>query len=189
MDATAAGRFSRAAPEAGLRRAPGPCQLFRGQRVFLFLLGLVFPLDAAAGRRVPLRGGELEIHFGVDRNEGLDEAFTVSRLSDDDRPMIVLKRTGDDLRCGSGRTIDEDDERHIARQNRITGRVELLAIGGIPSLRVGDELSLFEELLVKQRISQLNNSFKSIRAGHIHMRDHPNEGGGYPTGRRLIARL
>jgi hypothetical protein len=76
-------------------------------------------VNGAAGRRVPLSRRELEGVAALEREDRLNEPFTECRLADDERPVVVLQRAGDDLRCGRRGLVGEHDERHRRLDRRL----------------------------------------------------------------------
>ncbi len=71
---------------------------------------VVVALDEAAGRGVVVIGGEGEAGVLGDLEDGLDEAFAEGGFADDESAVVILQGSGDDLSCGGGVAVDEDDD-------------------------------------------------------------------------------
>jgi hypothetical protein len=77
------------------------------QLVFLILGD---PLNRAPARRIPAGRGQLERHAVAEGEERLDQALAERGRPDDHGAVVVLQRTGDDLRGTRGAVVDEHDD-------------------------------------------------------------------------------
>src|SRR5512146_3488748 len=73
-------------------------------------------MDRPATRRIPLRRGHLELVAVGQRVDGLNEPLAERRRPEDQRAIVILERTGDDLRGRRRSAVDEHDERNLERE-------------------------------------------------------------------------
>src|SRR5690606_9470835 len=79
----------------------------------LLLFALQLALNAAATRRVPARGGELERTTVAETEQRLHQALAEGRHPHYRGAVVVLQRTGDDLRGGRTPGVDQHHHRHL----------------------------------------------------------------------------
>src|SRR6185437_10850753 len=74
-------------------------------------------LDRAAGRCVVTRAGQPQrAVVAAERDDGLDGPFAERLRAEDGRALLILERTGDDLRGRGRAAVDENDQRLAVRQ-------------------------------------------------------------------------
>src|SRR5690606_32943478 len=102
-------------------------------------------LDRPAGGRVVARRSQPDGTVARDGDDGLDRALAEGVGADDQRPLMVLKRSRHDLGGGGGAAVDQHDHGKaggdIAGGCTVALNVFLLATAG------GDDLALFQEVV------------------------------------------
>src|SRR6185503_6495803 len=62
--------------------------------------------------RIPLARRHLQEVAAVERKDRLDESLAEACRSNNECAIVILKRSGNDLRRRRGRSVDENDERN-----------------------------------------------------------------------------
>src|SRR5690606_2827463 len=79
----------------------------------LLLFALQLALNAATTRRVPARGSELERTTVAETEQRLHQTLAEGRYPHDRGAVVVLQRSGDDLRGGRTPGVDQLHHRHL----------------------------------------------------------------------------
>ena len=100
-------------------------------------------MDAASARRVPLSGRQLERVAAFQREDRLHEPLAEARSAEDERAVVILERTSDDLARRRRAAIREDDHRGLSREVH-AGRLRDL-VRRVASTHAGDLLARLEK--------------------------------------------
>src|SRR4051812_45796985 len=73
---------------------------------------LPLAVNRATTRRVPLACRDLEVITAVELEHRLDESFAKRVRAEDERAIVVLQCTGNDLRRRCGPAVEQHDERN-----------------------------------------------------------------------------
>src|SRR5689334_10584828 len=100
-------------------------------------------MNRTAARCEPLSGRDLELVAAVQAVDRLHKALAERVGADDERAVMVLQRTRDDLRRGGRATVDQDDEWNVTREMLAGGAQRFGCL--IPRADAGDLLTVFQE--------------------------------------------
>src|SRR6185436_15398140 len=73
---------------------------------------LTLAMNGTPARRIPLARRHLQEVAAVEGKHRLYESFPEARRSNNECAIVILQRSGDDLRRRRGRSVDENDERN-----------------------------------------------------------------------------